>query len=265
MPDVKDRIGIVGGSGMLGSAIVQGLIASGSVTESALTVLNRSGSAGPLARFPGLALTTDPQTLCASCGTLLLCVPPAQAAGLRLPAGGHLVLSVMAGVTRAALSRITGSPRVIRAMSSPAAALRLAYTPWIASDPVSAEDRQRATRLFEAIGTSDEVASEALIDQFTALTGPVPGFVAFFADAMTRYAIDAGAPPDLADRAIRQLFLAGGRMLAEGDKTPAAHVAEMIDYAGTTAAGLTVMEEGPIRAAIAEGLAAAADRARGIG
>ena len=46
---------------------------------------------------------------------------------------------------------------------------------------------------------------------------------------------------------------------------PPAIAQQMIDYAGTTAAGLQAMEDSPIRGLISEGLAAAAAKAREIG
>ena len=51
-------------------------------------------------------------------------------------------------------------------------------------------------------------------------------------------------------------------MLAHGEASPADHVQQMIDYAGTTAAGLEAMRNSPIREAIAEGLDAAVEKAR---
>jgi len=81
---------------------------------------------------------------------------------------------------------------------------------------------------------------------------------------MVDYAIKAGISPDIADRAIRQLFLSSGTMLANGKATPAEHVQEMIEYAGTTAAGLSAMKKSPISNSIAEALDAAVEKARNI-
>ncbi|WP_417723813.1 pyrroline-5-carboxylate reductase family protein [Salipiger sp.] len=256
-------LGILG-TGMLGSAIARGLLDAGACEDSTLVLCNRSGTCPALADRPGLAITTDPADLCARCNTLLLCLPPAATATLVLPAADHLVLSVMAGVTLKRLGGITGSARLVRAMSSPAAALGLAYGPWIATPDCTAADRDRTRGLFAAIGETDEIGQESLIDQFTAMTGPVPGFVAFFADAMIRHAESAGAPPEVALRAVRQLFLAGGRMMAEDETTPAEHLRGMIDYAGTTAAGLTLLAGGNTREEISRALDAAADRCRTI-
>jgi pyrroline-5-carboxylate reductase len=82
---------------------------------------------------------------------------------------------------------------------------------------------------------------------------------------MVDYAVDRGIPPELANRAIRQLFLGAGISMSDGAATPADHVRQMIDYAGTTAAGLEAMKRSTIAAEIAEGLDAAVSRTRSIG
>jgi pyrroline-5-carboxylate reductase len=149
-------------------------------------------------------------------------------------------------------------------MSSPAAELDLAYSPVFAAPAATAEDRDRTARLLGACGLVDFIDTEAQIDTFTALTGPVPGFVAFFARAMTEHAIGAGIAPKIADRAVRQLFRAAGTILATDPRTPADHVAEMIAYAGTTAAGLELLEASDLTRIIDRALAAATARARTI-
>ena len=83
--------------------------------------------------------------------------------------------------------------------------------------------------------------------------------------AMVDYGAGNGLPPEIADRAVRQLFLSAGRVMSAGAMTPADHVKQMIDYAGTTAAGLEAMERSSISKDIAEGLDAAIARTRSIG
>jgi pyrroline-5-carboxylate reductase len=88
--------------------------------------------------------------------------------------------------------------------------------------------------------------------------------VAFFAHAMADHAVRSGIAPEIADRAVRQLFLAAGAVMAEGATTPAAHVQAMLDYAGTTAAGLAVLEASDVAEVVHRALDAAAERARTI-
>ncbi len=250
-------LGIIGGTGQLGSAIAHALLKSGAVAPERLWISNRSGARGAFAQWPQVHITTDPDMLVANCGTILLSVPPASFPDLEIAAGDKLVLSVMAGVTIAQMARHTGARRIIRAMSSPVAELSLAYSPWYASAAVTADDRRTARALFEACGKTDEIETEDQIDYFTALTGPVPGFLAYFADCMIVSAISHGVPPATAERAVRQLFYASGVMIDRSKNPPVQHVEDMIAYAGTTAAGLLAMRQSNLAAAIGQGLDAA--------
>lgn len=262
---IEGRLGIIGGNGQLGSAIARGLLNAQAITPSALWISARSGRAEALADWSGITVTRDNQALADACDTILLSVPPAAMGAVGIRAPDRLVISVMAGITRARLAAETGAARIVRAMSSPAAAERLAYSPWIGSPAVTAADRARVRAIFSACGRTDELVEEAHIDHFTAMTGPVPGFVALFADCMIRYAVAEGIAGPVAEGAVRQLFLASGHVLARGAASPAEQVRAMIDYAGTTAAGLEAMERAGISRVIAEGLDAAVVTARRIG
>ncbi|WP_346898907.1 pyrroline-5-carboxylate reductase dimerization domain-containing protein [uncultured Roseibium sp.] len=260
-------VGIIGGSGMLGRAIAHALLRSGTIAPERLWISNRSGNSAGLEASPAINITTNNQELVKACDTVLLSVPPKDAAaiGIGIDARNKLVASVMAGVSLQKLQDLTGAARVVRAMSSPAAEFSLAYSPWTASAAVTGEDRNVIAALFGACGTTDEVPDEPQIEIFTAITGPVPGFVAYFAACMSDYAVTRGIDPTVADKSIRQLFLAAGHMMAEGTMTPTGHVQQMIDYAGTTAAGLNTMASSDISDAIAAGLDAAVEKTRQIG
>lgn len=258
------KVGIIGGTGMLGAAIATGLLESGALREDQLWLANRSGSRAGWEARRGVTVTADVAALVAACDTVVLSLPPALYAGMDIAAAGKLVISVMAGVPVTRLAAQSGGARIIRAMSSPAAAERMAYSPFLPGPGATREDAAQAAALFGAVGLSDEVDDEDLIDVFTAITGPVPGFVALFAESMAAYARAKGAPAGVADRAVRQLFRAASEMMAEGP-TPAVRVQDMVDYAGTTAAGLTRMQEGPLLREVAAGLEAARRKAREMG
>ncbi|SLN42969.1 pyrroline-5-carboxylate reductase family protein [Roseisalinus antarcticus] len=259
----NSSIAILGGNGALGSAIATALLARGVVEAGALWISSRSGTAGPLTGT-GVRTTSQAQEAACACGTVILAVPPAQAGALGIAAADALVISVMAGVPRSRLAALAGAGRVVRAMSSPAAATHRAFSPWFAPD-LGAADKARTDRILSACGLADEVTEEAHIDLFTGITGPIPGFVAYLAQCFADHATARGVAPDVANRAARQLFLASGEALAASDLPPAAHVQAMIDYAGTTAAGLRAMQASPLAAAIAEGVEAAVARAQQMG
>ncbi|SDI40794.1 pyrroline-5-carboxylate reductase [Alloyangia pacifica] len=254
-------VGVIGGTGMLGRSLVSGLLDGGVVRPGELWVANRSGARGDLPE--GVRVTADASELVAACDVVILSVPPGHFDALEIDASGRLVISVMAGVSRDRIAAHTGASRVARAMSSPAAARRLAFSPWCGE--LDEADRARVAAVLGACGTTAEVADEAQIEVFTALTGPVPGFVAQFAAAMADYATRRGVAPEVVDMAMRQLFLSAGEMLAGDAPTAQAHVQGMIDYAGTTAAGLLAMQAAGVQQVVDEGLDAAVARTREIG
>lgn len=261
---LKKTLGIIGGTGQLGSALATAWLESGSLAQDCLWISNRTGTGAGFDTWPDITFTNSNQALADACDIIVLSVPPARIETARIEARGKLVISVMAGVSIEALADLTGSRRVIRAMSSPAARQRLAYSPWTAPDGLPDPDRQAVNTLLSACGLSDEVQDERQIEVFTALTGPVPGFAAFFADAMVRFALANGVAPEIAARAVKQLFLASGQIMSADTMPPSDRVQEMIDYAGTTAAGLIKMQELDLPRLIAEGLEASTARVRTI-
>ncbi len=256
-------LGIVGGTGWLGGAIARALLRHGFVAPERLWLSNRSGAAPAFEAWPGVHVTARNRDLAEACSALLLAVPPRDFPSIGLDAAERLVISVMAGVTIDRMAEVTGARRIVRAMSNPAADLGLAYSPWCANEAVTPEDRTFVQALFDACGQADEVPNEDQIDYFTALTGPTPGFVACYAECMIQAAVKRGIDAKIAERAVRQLFHASGVLMAQAEETPAEQVQAMIDYAGTTAAGLRVLQDSPLAATIEAGLAAAYEKARG--
>ncbi len=257
------KIGLIGGRGMLGHAIALGLLKAG-MPAGNLTIFSRSDAPLP-AVFEGVGLSQDLGGLSDLCDIAVLLLPPAEAGALRLRFEGRVVISVMAGVDFSQLDRIAPSAHLVRAMSSPAASERLAYSPWVAKGALAPDMVAQIEALLGALGQCDRLECEDDLALFTAMTGPVPGFVALFAEYMQDYLVARGIAPETADRATRQLFLGAGQILSSEAPPAAQHVQEMVDYNGTTAAGLRVMRESAIHEGIFQGLDAAAQKAREIG
>lgn len=255
-------VGIIGGMGWLGGSLARAWLETGTVAPADLWLSSRSGRTDGFERWPDLHLTTDNQALVERCSTVVLSVRPKDFAALRIDASDRLVISVMAGVTIETITAATGAARIVRALPNAAAVHRQSYTPWSAAPPVTETNRVLVERLFNACGRAEPTPGEAEIDYFTALTGSGPGFVALFADAMVQHAVQSGIAPEIAERAVRQLFLGAGTMIAEADASPGETVEAFVDYAGTTAAGLRAMQQSSLAADIGRGIGAAHSLAR---
>ena len=75
-------IGIVGGTGMLGSAILGALLGSKAFEHANFWVSNRSGAAPEFEHGSGIHVTKDNQELADGCDIIILCVPPAHFADI---------------------------------------------------------------------------------------------------------------------------------------------------------------------------------------
>jgi len=260
----KLKVGIVGGTGQLGAAMATGWLESNHVSPQDLWISNRSGKASGFADWPEINFTASNQVLAEACDVIVLSVPPDQTGKLNVSASDKLVISVMAGVSHKQIRELTGTRKAVRAMSSPAARQRSAYSAWFAKDGLDAADRRSVQELLSAIGAADEVADEGQIEVFTVLTGPVPGFAAFFADCLVQFALANNVAPDAAVKSVKQLFLSSGQLMSVSDHSPDFFVKEMVDYGGTTAAGLMKLQDlGTVRL-IEKSLDASLERVRTI-
>lgn len=254
------RLGIIGGTGWLGSALGRGVLEAGLVRATDLVLLNRSGSRAAYHGRTDVIWAADPADLVARTEVVVVAVRPEDFAGLRLRAPGRLVVSLMAGVPMTALAGTGG--RVVRAMPNGAAELGRSYTPWLADPEVTQADRAVVRALLGTIGTEDEVGTEEQIDYLTGLSGSGAAYPTLMAQAMLAHARAAGLPESVARRAVEAVICDGAEMLRGRIETAPDLVETYRSYRGTTAAGLDAAEEGGFSAAVAAALHAAAEKAK---
>ncbi|MBS7663505.1 NAD(P)-binding domain-containing protein [Pseudomonas lalucatii] len=254
--------GIIGGGGWLGRAIGGAMLEKGVLAPAGLILSSRSGRIEGFAAWPGVRMTRDNRELAASADIIVLSVRPEQFADVHIDAADKLVISFMAGVSVDTLSARTGSRRVIRAMPNAAAEIGQCYTPWFATEAVSAADKAFTQAMFEACGGADEVASEADLDYLTGLVGSGAAYPALLAEAMLGHALARGIPRQVAENAVRGVVVGASQLLGRDGMPPAAMVQAMLDYRGTTAAGLQAMLDAGFGRAVEAGLDAAETAAR---
>ena len=130
---------------------------------------------------------------------------------------------------------------------------------------MSASTREEAARLLSAIGQQIEVEDEKYLDMATAVSGSGPGFVFLFLEALIDGGVHIGLRRDVAERLAIQT-LAGAALLArETGKHPAELRNMVTSPAGTTTAGLHVLEEAGLRSAVLRAVEAAYRRAQELG
>ncbi len=251
-------IGIVGGAGVIGRALVQAILAQEIVRPGDLIISARASA--PPDRPAGVRYTSDNAWLASESEVVILSVRPEQFPSVWMDARDCLLISVMAGVPASVLTEKTKAVRVIRAMPNAAAGIGRSYTPFYANPAVGSDEKKWVARIFNAVGKSAEVQSEAELDYMTGLTGSGPAFVALLAEAMLAHAIAHGLESEFALEAVRAAIAGAAELVGGGALTPHEIVENLMDYRGSTAAALEAMKIKGFDSVVALGLEAAENR-----
>lgn len=252
------RVAVVG-TGAMGSAFAVGLADAGFSNRLELVDV-RSDVADAVAEDLG-ARVTDMATA-RSADIVVLAVKPKDAAAALEALGRHapadaVVVSVVAGLP---IERMRGivSAQVVRLM--PSLAVRHGQGLMVATaDADQASALTRVTPVLERLGRVVQ-APETLFAAATAVVGSGPGLMALVAEGMEDGAVACGFTRQDA-REMVAATIAGTAALLRDGSDPADLRQRVSSPAGTTIAGLAVLERGAVRGHIADAIGAAAKHA----
>jgi pyrroline-5-carboxylate reductase len=260
---IAERVGVIGGSGWLGSALIRAAVSAGIFDPAKLTIGSRSCDNGLIADIDA-RWTRNNAELVAGSDVVILSVRPFQFHDLDVDLGERLVVSVMAGVSCETIAKQTNAAAIVRAMPNAAAAIGQSFTPWFATNQATRRDKAMAQAFLQASGEAAELFEESHIDYCAGLTGSGAAFPALLAEAMIAHAASHGIPRDFAQRAARRVVCGASQLFAGASGDTRAIVKEMIDYKGIVAAALQAMLDRGFTEAVAAGLDAAAAKATTI-
>lgn len=261
------RIAFIGG-GNMATSLIAGLVADGQAAAS-IQVADPDAErrANLQARFGVRTFARNAEAL-AEADTLVLCVKPQLAAtvcrelGLALAGREPLIISVMAGVTEAAIRHWIGAPLpVVRAMPNTPAMVQSGAIGLHASAEAGREARNRAETILRAAGLTRWVEDEGQIDAVTALSGSGPAYFLLFMEALEEAGIALGLDAETARLLTIQTALGAAKMAMESSEPPARLRERVTSPGGTTERALAVFDEADLRALVARATRAARERA----
>lgn len=177
----------------------------------------------------------------------------------------QLVLSIIAGATIATITNGLGHSAVVRAMPNTPAQIGEGMTVWTASSEVSQSQKETAQSILGALGKEVYVPDEKFIDMATAVSGSGPAYFFLIMEALIDAAADIGLPQEVAEELVLNTAVGAARLAQETGKYPK-ELREMVTSpGGTTEKGVLRLEQGDIRALIAQAVIAAYERAKELG
>ena len=257
---------VLAGAGKMGGAMLSGWLAQG-LDASRAAVIEPHPSEDIRAHLAkGVRLNPSPQD-CGSVAAFVVALKPQafrEAAPALKPYVGAatLVVSIMAGTTRASLAEVLGG-HVVRAMPNTPASIGRGITVAVAGKDVSATQREAADGLLRATGLVEWVTDEGLIDAVTAVSGSGPAYVFLLAEELARAGVAAGLPEALATKLARETVSGAGELLHRSDLDAATLRQNVTSPAGTTAAALEVlMAKDGLQSLLTRAVAAATKRSK---
>lgn len=264
------RVALIGG-GFMGEAVVSGLLKEGLAQPGDVTVADIAQARRDyMSSEYGVSSTADNAEAVREAEIVLLAVKPQEfekvAAGLRGHiGGGQTVISIMAGVRAERIANALGHEAVVRVMPNTAALVGQAMSVWLANDAVTSEGIEAVERLLGALGREMRVTDEKYLDMATALSASGPGFIFLVIEALIDAGVHIGLRREQAEELVLQTVFGSACLARQTGKHPAELRNMVTSPAGTTAAGLQVLDEVGLRGALIAAVEAAYERAKELG
>jgi len=109
------------------------------------------------------------------------------------------------------------------------------------------------------------IVKENAMDAVTGLSGSGPGYGFVIIDALADAGVQAGLPRQTAITLAAQTLLGAAKMVLATGEHPAVLRDKVTSPAGTTIAGVRVLEQRAVRAALIDAVQAAADKSKAMG
>jgi pyrroline-5-carboxylate reductase len=259
------------GAGQMATALAKGWSAAGLLDAARSRASDPSAEArSAFEAGTGLKAAASNRDVANGADALVLAVKPQVMTGVLAdvkPAvtPKHLVVSIAAGWTVEALAAgLPSGTRIVRVMPNTPCLVGASAAAYSAGPSATAEDKATVQRLLRAVGTAVEVP-EHLLDAVTGLSGSGPAYVFVLIEALADGGVKAGLPRNVAQALAAQTVFGAAKMVLETGRHPAELKDAVASPAGTTVAGLAVLERSGFRAAAIDAVVAAAERAKELG
>jgi pyrroline-5-carboxylate reductase len=267
---MTNQIAFIGAGNMAG-ALIGGLLADGVPPHRLIATDPSAEKCAALSAATGIRTLQDNRAAAAEAQTIVLAVKPqvlrevANELAPLVQENQPLVISIAAGIGCASLEAwLGGEAALVRTMPNTPAMIQSGATVLFATNAVSDDQREQAESLMRAVGLTQWIDDESLMDAVTALSGSGPAYFFLVMEAMEDTARELGLAPQTARLLTLQTALGAARMALESSDPPETLRARVTSPGGTTERAIATLEDGGLRDLFARALKAASDRSREI-
>lgn len=266
---MNSKIGLIG-CGNMGTAMLQGITASGKRKPQDIMVSCRTSSTLAEKQITyGVQVTSDNTEVAGFADVLFLAVKPQfyeeVIAGIKDTVNEkQVIVSIAPGKTLAwFLEQFSKPVKVIRAMPNTPAMVASGMMGMCAGENVTVEELALVRDICSSFSET-EVVPENLMDVVTAVSGSSPAYVFMFIEAMADAAVAGGMPRSQAYKFASQAVLGSAKMVLETGMHPGELKDMVCSPAGTTIQAVRVLEEKGMRSSVFEAMMRCLDISRGM-
>ena len=259
------------GCGMMGEAMVKGLLREGLVDPRQIIASHpRAERCLELENRYGVQVTDNNAEAAADATFAVVAVKPQFLGEVVNDLDGVLnmdatVLSVVAGATMARLGSDFGVSRVVRVMPNTPAQIGRGMSVWTATNTVDESGRKKVQVILSALGAEEYVIHENELDMATALSGTGPAYVFMFMEALIDAGVHMGFSRRVAEKLVFETVL-GAAEFAKGEPDHLAKLRNQVTSpGGTSAAAQYQLERGGLRTVLSDAVWAAYRRCQQLG
>ena len=194
--------------------------------------------------------------------------PQAAQAALQELAGqmraDALLVSIVAGLPLRKLEALLPAQAIIRVMPNTPLAVGAGMSAYALGTQICETHEENVRAILAAAGRV-VCLKEELLDAVTGLSGSGPAFAFLVIDALADGGVAAGLPRKDALLLAAQTLLGAAKMVLDTGRHPDELRDQVTSPAGTTIAGLRVLEERAVRGAFLDAVLSAAEKSKSLG
>jgi pyrroline-5-carboxylate reductase len=264
------KIGFIG-SGVMGSAMIKGIIGAKIVNSSDIFVFDLDKQKlQTLKDELGVNEAVSSVEIVEKCDYIILAVKPNVVKFVLEEiknsfTADKLLISIAAGIPLKSYKNALGEEKkIIRALPNTPAVIGEGMTLISFDKYVSDNDIKDATDILSALGVV-ECMEEKLMSEVVALTSSSPAYIFMMIEAMADAAVLSGIPRQTAYRLASQAVAGSAKMVAQTGKHPGELKDQVCSPAGTTIEAVAALEKNGFRNSIIEAMNECTKKAKELG
>ena len=259
------------GCGMMGEAMVKGLLREGLVDPRQIIASHpRAERRHELENRYGIESTESNADAASDATFVILAVKPQFLDEVVADLDGVVtksstVLTIVAGAKMARIGRDLRVGRVVRAMPNTPAQIGRGISVWAATEAVDEPGRAKVRAILSALGSEEYVVHESELDMATALSGTGPAYVFLFMESLIDAGVHMGFSRRVAERLVFETVLGAAEFARQAPEHLAKLRNQVTSPGGTSAEAQYQLERGRLRTVLSDAVWAAYRRCQQLG